>query len=70
MTEKKASEQDAKLALRLAEVAELLSLSARTVWGLADAGEIKSFKVGTARLFSVDAIQQWIRTKEDENVGH
>ena len=70
MAAKKASGQDTKLAMRLAEAAELLSLSERTVWGLANDGEIKSFKVGSARLFSLDAIQQWIRTKEDENVAH
>ena len=66
MTEKKSSAQDTKLALRIDEVSEMLSLSPRTVWGLANDGEIKSFKVGSARLFSLGAVQKWIAQKEED----
>ena len=64
MIEKDSSEQDGKLLMRLAEVAKMLSLSERTIWALADSGDLKSFKVGRARLFSLQAIQEWISTKE------
>ena len=67
MIEKDSSEQDGKLLMRLAEVAKMLSLSPRTVWALANTGELKSFKVGNARLFSLEAIQEWISTKIKES---
>jgi excisionase family DNA binding protein len=48
-------------ALRAAEVAELLSVSRITVFKLAKAGRIPSFRVGTCVRFDPRAVAKWLR---------
>lgn len=65
MEKQDGSEKDQKLTVRLAELAKLLSLSERAVWALADSGDLPSFKLGSARLFSMDAVREWIQSKSE-----
>lgn len=50
----------AKLLYALAEVAELTSLSERFVWGLADAGDLPSIRVGQRVLVRAADLHEWI----------
>lgn len=53
-----------KLLLNLRDAAKLLSLSERTLWGLANTGAIPSFKIGRSRRFSIESLERWIETQE------
>lgn len=63
------------LAYRLKEVARLLGLSQRTVWGLADRGEIPCVRLGDGRrktlLFPAKALEAWLleRASQDQADG-
>lgn len=46
--------------LTLPEVAALLRIAEKTVYGLAQRGQVPAFKVGGQWRFSRDAIQTWI----------
>ncbi len=47
--------------LTISEVAELLKIAEKTVYGLAQRGEIPAFKVGGQWRFSRAAIDSWIK---------
>ena len=46
--------------LTLKDVAELLKLSEKTIYRLAQQGEIPAFKVGGSWRFRASDIQQWV----------
>ena len=46
--------------LTLRDVAELLKLSEKTIYRLAQQGEIPAFKVGGSWRFRASDIQQWV----------
>lgn len=48
-------------ALRAGELAELLSISRITIFKLAKAGRIPSFRVGTCARFDPRALAKWLR---------
>jgi len=50
-------------ALRASELAELLAVSRITVFKLAKAGRIPSFRVGTCVRFDPRAVAQWLRER-------
>jgi excisionase family DNA binding protein len=50
-----------KRAITASELAELLAISPITVYKLAKAGRLPSFRVGTAVRFDPRAIAQWLR---------
>lgn len=50
----------AKLMFALSEVAELTSLSERFIWGLADAGDLPSVRVGQRVLVRAADLHAWI----------
>jgi excisionase family DNA binding protein len=47
--------------LTISEVAELLKIAEKTVYGLAQRGEIPAFKVGGQWRFSRAALDSWIK---------
>jgi len=49
-----------KLLVDVRDVAELLSISERTVWRLVGSNEIPCLRLGSRVLFSVAAVAQWI----------
>lgn len=51
---------DGKLALRPAEVAYALGLSAKTIYRLIESGELPTISVGRARLIRVADIREWL----------
>jgi excisionase family DNA binding protein len=57
--------------LTIPEVAELLRIAEKTVYTLAQRGEIPAFKVGGQWRFSRGAIQAWIddRTRAGQQAG-
>ncbi|MCC5829358.1 MAG: helix-turn-helix domain-containing protein [Phycisphaeraceae bacterium] len=55
------------IAMDLNRAAKALSLSARTVDELARSGHLPSFRVGRRRLFSPDALRQWVSAQANEN---
>jgi excisionase family DNA binding protein len=57
--------------LTIPEVAELLRIAEKTVYTLAQRGEIPAFKVGGQWRFSRSAIQAWIndRTRAGQQTG-
>jgi excisionase family DNA binding protein len=59
-----------KLALRPAEVAELIGLSRARTYQLIASGEIPSFFVGSLRRVAVDELRAWIVRKREEPREH
>ena len=57
--------------LTISEVAELLKIAEKTVYGLAQRGDIPAFKVGGQWRFSRGAIHSWIeeRTRSAQQPG-
>lgn len=56
--------------LTLPEVARLLKVAEKTVYTMAQKGEVPAFKVrGQWRFKSAD-LDQWIETQKDVNAGH
>jgi excisionase family DNA binding protein len=55
-----------RLTVRMAELAQLLGLSTRTVWALTKAGVIPHVRVGGSILYPIDAVRQWLQ--EQANV--
>ena len=49
--------------LTISEVASLLKVAEKTVYGLAQKGDLPAFKVGGQWRFSRTAIDSWIETK-------
>lgn len=52
--------------LTLKEVAELLKLSEKTIYRLAQQGEIPAFKVGGSWRFRASDIDQWVAKQIDD----
>jgi len=52
--------------LTIAQVAELLQLSDKTIYRLAQQGEIPAFKVGGSWRFRASDIDQWVAKQIDD----
>lgn len=52
--------------LTIAQVAELLQLSEKTIYRLAQQGEIPAFKVGGSWRFRASDIDQWVAKQIDD----
>ncbi len=46
------------------EAARLCSIGRTTLYAALSSGDLKSVKIGTRRLITVDAIRAWLRQKE------
>jgi excisionase family DNA binding protein len=57
-----------RLTVRMAELAQLLGLSTRTVWALTKAGVIPHVRLGSSVLYPVDAVHQWLQEQAKANV--
>jgi len=56
---------DEKLLLSVREAAALLSISTRTLWALSrPRGSIPTVHLGGRRLYSREALREWIRARE------
>jgi excisionase family DNA binding protein len=55
--------RSAKGALTAKQLAEVLNISPKTVFKLANAGRIPSFRVGTSVRFDAQLIVEWMRRK-------
>lgn len=53
-----------RILLDLKETAQALKLSDRTVWGLADSGELKSIRIGRSRRFDLRDVHEFIERKK------
>ena len=49
-----------RLLLTEPEAARLLSLSPRTLWGLAERGEVPSIKIGRAKRYRLSDLQAYV----------
>jgi excisionase family DNA binding protein len=58
-----------KTALRVADVAKILSVSERQIYKLVQSGEIPYFRVGNAVRFDPLIISRWVGEREDEHPG-
>lgn len=59
-----------RLLLRPPEAAKALAVSERTLWSLAQRGEIPRVRIGRAVCYSVDALRAYISRREQEGGGH
>ena len=50
-----------RLALRMRELAKVLGVSIRTLWGWTKTGAIPHIRIGGAILYPVDSIRQWLQ---------
>lgn len=55
-----------KLAVSIAEAAQLLSISRSHLYPIVMRGEIPSFHIGRSHLIRVSALEAWIRRQEEE----
>ena len=55
-----------RILLDLKETAHALKLSDRTVWGLANTGELKSVRIGRSRRFDLRDVHAFIERKKQE----
>ncbi len=55
-----------KLLLTEVETAQVLGVSPRTVWGLADSGELPTVRVGRAKRYDRRDIEAWIQRRKGE----
>jgi len=55
-----------RILLDLKETAQALRLSDRTVWGLANSGELKSVRIGRSRRFDLRDVHAFIERKKQE----
>ena len=53
--------EEMKWAMNAGEIAELLALSPITVYKLAKAGRLPSFRIGTSVRFDPRAVAEWLR---------
>jgi excisionase family DNA binding protein len=53
--------EEIKRAMTVGEVAELLAVSPITVYKLAKAGRLPSFRIGTSVRFDPRAVAEWLR---------
>ena len=52
------------LAVSPNEAARLCSIGRTTLYAALSAGELKSVKIGTRRLITVDALRDWLKRQE------
>jgi excisionase family DNA binding protein len=55
--------------LTIPDVAALLKIAEKTVYGLAQRGELPAFKVGGQWRFSRAAMKQWIQSRSQRGRG-
>jgi excisionase family DNA binding protein len=55
----------AKLAVSIAEAAQLLSISRSHLYPIVMRGEIPSFHIGRSHLIRISALEAWIRQQEE-----
>ncbi len=58
-----------RLALRPRKAARSLDISDRTLWTLTKAGLIPCIRVGGLRLYSIDALRDWLREQAARQPG-
>ena len=58
-----------KLAYRPAEAARLLGLSRETIFGLLKRGQLKGFRIGTARLIAASELSRYILERQEAEHG-
>lgn len=58
-----------RLALRPAEAARALGISARLLWSLTDRNEIPHARIGRAVVYSVDRLREWLNERTVESTG-
>lgn len=68
-TARQASATVEKLLLTEVETAQLLGVSQRKVWGLADSGELPTVKVGRAKRYDRRDIEAWIERSKSVAVS-
>ena len=54
-----------RLLLRVPEVADRLGLGLTKTWALVNTGEIRSITIGKSRRVPVEALEEWLRQKEN-----
>jgi excisionase family DNA binding protein len=57
------------LLLRPREAAKALSISERTLWSLAQRGELRAVRIGRAVAYSVDELRDFIRRRQQQGGG-
>ena len=57
---------DLRPVLTLAEAAEFLRVSERTLWSQVKAGEVPCFRLGKQYRFSLESLEQWCRDKSGD----
>lgn len=55
-----------RLAYSVPDAARMLGISPRAIYNRLANGELRSFRVGPRRLISLDALKDYIRTRESE----
>ena len=51
------------------EAARLCSIGRTTLYEALSSGELKSVKIGTRRLITIDAIKDWLRRNEQTSIS-
>jgi excisionase family DNA binding protein len=59
-----------QLSVRPSKAAKLLDVGRGTIHQLLASGELRSFKIGTARLIYVDDLRSFIERRRDASVAH
>lgn len=54
------------LALRPKEAAKALGIGERLLWSKTNAGEIPHIKLGTATLYPIDALREWLHQESEK----
>ena len=60
---------DGVVAYDVAEVLRRLGVTRPTIYRFLNSGELRSFRLGTRRLVSADALADFIRTREEAESG-
>lgn len=60
------ADENAKLLLTARETAAMLSISERKLWNLTNENEIPAIRIGRSVRYSIDDLEQWIKTKRQE----
>ena len=56
------------LALRPKDAAKALGIGERLLWSKTNAGEIPHIKLGSATLYPIDALREWLRQESAKRV--
>ena len=57
------------LAMRTRDAAKALSISDRLLWEWTNKGVVPHVRLGTAVLYPVDSLREWLQKQAKENVG-